>query len=139
MSNQPLIFESIDMINVEPDEFQGFVYLMEFGDFLKVGSTKKPKARFRTLKSQARYGNQHIGRVALTCFHQNYRENEYILHSKLNKRIPNTELFDCTFEEGLNLLSTLKYKQLTKKEIEQCKRGNQAKMAAMINYFIPTI
>lgn len=81
------------------NEYMGFIYVMEWGDNIKIGCTKSPYQRLKALKRQAeKYGNTSIDRVAITIEHTNYKENERIIHKQFEKhQIGNTELFKAPF------------------------------------------
>lgn len=84
---------------VKPDEkWQGFFYVVEYGDFVKIGSSINPYNRYITLKKQAQYGLQKMGRIAISCSHTNFRQNEHKLHTHYSEaRIEGTELFRLPF------------------------------------------
>lgn len=89
--------------SMDPHHYIGYVYVMETGLNVKIGSTSKPFQRFSTLKrTLSNYGNNPIGRIALSSPHLNFRENEFWLHECMNGgRVPNTELFSMSFEDAL--------------------------------------
>ena len=84
---------------VKPDEkWQGFFYVVEYGNFVKIGSSINPYNRYITLKKQAQYGQQKMGQIAISCSHTNFRQNEYKLHTYYSEaRIEGTELFRLPF------------------------------------------
>lgn len=91
------------------DSYMGFYYILEYGQNIKIGSTKQPYTRMLTLKRNAeKYGETKLGRVALSVPHTNYRDNEKILHQNFSKyRKVDTELFKFSFEDCINLLQKL--------------------------------
>ena len=85
-----------------PDLF-GYVYFLEYGNFIKIGCTKKPCNRISTLKAQGeKYGDKKIGRVAITPMCTNFAKIEKIIHELFkDKRKDQTELFDMDFYEAV--------------------------------------
>ena len=79
-------------------DYIGFIYVLEWGDAVKIGSTMYPYKRLCALKRQAEsYGNIKLGNFALSQEHTNYKENERKLHDYFRKfRKKNTELFDVS-------------------------------------------
>lgn len=86
------------------DKYTGFFYILEYGKFVKIGSTKNPYQRLMALKRNAvNYGEWEIGKVAISIPHTNYVENEKKLHEHFkSKRKQGSELFDCRFDDVLN-------------------------------------
>ena len=97
------------------DKYTGFFYILEYGNFVKIGSTKSPHTRMQSLKRSAvNYNNSTIGRLALSAQHTNYVENEKVLHKHFSKfRKADSELFDLPFEDIVNNLPELEYKDET--------------------------
>lgn len=100
------------------DSYAGYVYAVEFGDHVKIGSTDNPINRINSLASMARnYCFAGIGRVALSPVHSNFRTNEMILHAVFSeKRIADGELFDVSFDSAVEALSKSEF---TIKEIDE--------------------
>jgi hypothetical protein len=95
--------------------YLGFFYALEYGDLVKIGSTKNPYQRLLTLKREAAsYNNSRIGRFALSKPQTNYTKNEKILHKVFAScRKSGTELFDISFNEVINNDIELEYKDET--------------------------
>ena len=91
------------------DKYTGFFYILEYGKFAKIGSTKNPYQRLMALKRNAvNYGEWGIGKIAISIPHTNYTENEKKLHEHFkSKRKQGSELFDCKFEDVLNSVETV--------------------------------
>ena len=91
------------------DKYTGFFYILEYGKFTKIGSTKNPYQRLMALKRNAvKYGEWEIGKIAISIPHTNYDENEKKLHEHFkSKRKQGSELFDCKFEDVLNSVETV--------------------------------
>lgn len=91
------------------DKYTGFFYILEYGKFVKIGSTKNPYQRLMALKRNAvNYGEWEIGKIAISIPHTNYAENEKKLHEHFkSKRKQGSELFDCMFEDVLNSVKTV--------------------------------
>lgn len=81
--------------------YMGFYYILEYGNCIKIGSSKSPYTRLRQLRRQAeKYGNTSIGRMALSINHTNYRENEKVIHEIFKEyKIGDTELFNINLED----------------------------------------
>ncbi len=110
------------------DTYLGIVYAIQYGDTVKIGSTKYPHQRFMTLKNQAEnYGNVKIGNMAISDLHTNFRENERVAHRKFEiHRQEGTELFNISFETAasyLNELTLLDETAKLAKEAEDIKNG----------------
>ena len=95
------------------DYSKGWVYILEFGDFVKIGSTQQPDERFRTLKGQAAYyDNCKIGKMALSPLCLNFKEVERSIHKHLSaRRKSKTELFNVTFDDAIKHLASIAFKQ----------------------------
>lgn len=91
------------------DKYTGFFYILEYGKFAKIGSTKNPYQRLMALKRNAvNYGEWGIGKIAISIPHTNYTKNEKKLHEHFkSKRKQGSELFDCKFEDVLNSVETV--------------------------------
>ena len=88
------------------DKYTGFFYVLEWGGSVKIGSSKYPYQRLMALKRTAeKYGDEALGRIALSVPHTNYRENEKFIHKIFSKeRKSDSELFDLYFDEALDRL-----------------------------------
>lgn len=93
-----MIWNKYDGSNFEFIDECGIVYAIEFGDNIKIGSTKNLNKRYKQLCSNANYYNDiKIGNCYYTIHHEKYRDTEQLLHKLFsNKRKPNTELFNMT-------------------------------------------
>lgn len=100
------------------DSYAGYVYAVEFGDHVKIGSTDNPINRINSLASMARnYCFAGIGRVALSPVHSNFRSNEMFLHAFFSEnRIADGELFDVSFDSAIDALSKI---EIIIKEIDE--------------------
>lgn len=85
----------------ELKHYFGYVYFLEYGEYIKIGCTKNPVKRLGRLYSNAKsYHDLVLGRIFVTTAHTNYTENEAILHKYFDKeRKKNSELFNLTLEE----------------------------------------
>ena len=81
-------------------DYLGYIYVLEYGNYVKIGCTTKPYERLIALKNQAeKYGNVQLGRIAISQEHTNYKDNERKLHKQYQEyRVNNTELFDVSIE-----------------------------------------
>lgn len=85
------------------------VYIVEYGEYIKIGFTKNMKKRMKELQNIAQnYSNRSLHRVAWTDLHTNYSQNENNLHLLFNdRRIVTGELFDISFEKAFEALKAL--------------------------------
>lgn len=85
----------------------GYVYLLEYGKYVKIGTTKEPYSRIRNLSSLGRdYAEVSTGRVAISPTHINRNENEKILHKLFSEsRVKNGELFSISLDFALSEIS----------------------------------
>lgn len=90
-------------------EYMGFFYVLEYDDCVKIGCTRNPYERIRTLVHDAeKYGKSHTNRVAISLEHTNYRENEKFLHKLFaSYRKLGTELFNITFDEAVSTIKNV--------------------------------
>ena len=103
--------------------YMGIFYVMEYGDYVKIGYSHMPYERLTALKRQAvKYSDLRTGKIALSIPHTNYRENEKQLHAMFNRyRKQDTELFKIDFEDCIKLIesSSIKYKDESKEMKEE--------------------
>lgn len=87
--------------------YLGVVYAIEYGDKIKIGCSKTPYSRIRSLKKWADgYGGISFGKVCVSTPHTNYREMESFFHKLFSrKRVQDTELFSITLNQFLNKAS----------------------------------
>lgn len=94
---------------IKANKFMGFVYLIEWGKYVKIGCTDNPYRRFCMFRHNARYFSDKLKRVVISEQHTNYRANEKEMHEFFNeKRKTDTELFDVSLDDAKNALSKLK-------------------------------
>ena len=119
--NKLYIFKESALPQNESNRFLGRVYAMEYGDFIKIGSSKKLKSRIRTLKKQCEYASIESGEVIFTSPHTNYKENERLIHMAcFEYRIGNTELYDLNIYDFIEEVSKLQAKDDSVKLSEEC-------------------
>ena len=105
--NEGTWFVSKSVSRETPNEkrvsFKGYVYALEYGDMLKIGSTQNVRSRIQAISAQARkYSNIITGEFCFSEAHIEYRANERILHKAFaDKRIKGTELFRMTLDDFL--------------------------------------
>lgn len=112
--------------------YSGCVYVIEYGDFVKIGCTHTPRQRLRGLECNARlYGETKTGRVWLSVPHVNYTKNETLIHRALKeRRVSTSELFDIPFDDWLELIP----KEVTYDcDIEAKAKRSQAQMIGLMN------
>jgi hypothetical protein len=95
------------------NENGGYFYVLEYGNHVKIGSTRNPLQRIKNLSKNAHaYGSVLTGQVAISPPHKNYFVHEKRLHSMFSEfRKPGTELFDisindvCKYVESTNSIA----------------------------------
>jgi len=103
--NELRVFENEEFGKLKaykPDSMgEGYVYAVEYGDFVKIGSSINPYMRLQTfIRDAENYNNTKIGRVVVTPSHSNYKNNERFLHNHYaTKRKQGTELFSISLNE----------------------------------------
>lgn len=96
-------YESVDAVDVTESKEKGlgYIYAVEFGDYIKIGYTVSPKSRLATHAATARnYGTFKTGRVLLSPPHKDYIKTEKTLHDYFTSyRKGGTELFELDFKD----------------------------------------
>lgn len=82
---------------------KGYVYILEYGDKLKIGTTKEPSKRLKSLKFTGKnYSDVLTGAILISKEHYNRFENEKILHKAFSdSRYGNGELFSISLNEAI--------------------------------------
>lgn len=82
---------------------KGYVYILEYGDKLKIGTTKEPWQRLKSLKFMGNnYSNVCTGAILVSKAHYNRFENEKILHGIFSdSRYGDGELFSENFDKAI--------------------------------------
>lgn len=101
-------FEEIKEVEKQTPPHFGYVYILEYGNMLKIGQSKKPYGRLQTLKMQCtNYADKEIGRFALTPKCTNYTKVEKRFHQIFAKyRKEGSELFDLSFEDAISQIES---------------------------------
>lgn len=109
--------------------YLGYVYALEYGNHIKIGSTLNPKTRLKSLESTARlYSDKSAGLVMISPPHKNYAKNEKILHAFFkDKQVNNSELFEVTFDEIKSKCPSLEYNTNTD--------DNEQRSESLVDYF----
>ena len=92
------------------DERIGYVYICECGNAVKIGQTGKPMTRLFTHKYMSRvYGENEVGRIAITSHFSFFKELEHYLHLQLAeyRRSIREEFFNITFDSAVHILRTV--------------------------------
>ena len=111
---QVYIFNSLDELKnsvkkqtLFRNDGSGFVYVIEYGKEIKIGSSKNLFTRLCTHESNIRIlKREKMGRIAFCGPNRNYKILEKHLHLRFyNKRISDYgELFSCRFEKACDAL-----------------------------------
>lgn len=112
IKNNTQIFAKEDFSKLKkvtpPDPYYGLVYVMQWGNCVKVGCSSNIYSRLMSLNQTARYGGKEVTRIAITPFHYNYYENEKTAHKLLDRyRIKGTELFNVSFDFAVEIVNSL--------------------------------
>lgn len=95
-----------DMSKDKP--YHGIVYVVEHGDKIKIGQSRKFKKRLAALRKAENYGGAEIGTYRTTEACTNYKEIEKYLHTYFkDRRVGRTELFDMSLKEFLEKVPTI--------------------------------
>ncbi len=108
----------LNELDIQGYSKKGYIYILEYGNMLKIGVTSKPYSRLKGLSNLAeKYSNVSIGLMAISPIHYNYYENEKRLHNFFSsKRFKNGELFCLTIEEFFDSIEEVKLEYVTKFE-----------------------
>lgn len=81
----------------------GFVYLLQYGNGIKIGCTKRPYSRIMNWINMANnYSDVGAGDIYISIPHYKYSKSEKAIHKFFKeKRIPKTELFKISMEEAV--------------------------------------
>ena len=112
------IKEIYELKKIKKNNYLGYIYVIEYGKYIKIGCSKKIFNRIKTLKRNAeKYGEVEIGRIAISNSHTNYFENEKKIHKLFEKyRKDGTELFDLNFKKALQIIRNQNIKCLDESE-----------------------
>lgn len=109
-------FEDTNLKEVPIYENQGYIYLIQWEGFVKIGCTKNPFQRFNALKRYTKYGNTAIKELVLSPPVENHFFYENYLHNYFSEyRCQGTELFDIYFEDAVDYLEYALSLNLTEK------------------------
>lgn len=115
-----------ELLNIKEKEktfppYMGTFYVIEYNDGVKIGSSKQPYTRYRTLQRNAeKYGNSSVKRIAISTLHTNYLENEHNIQKYFEAhRIIGTELFDIPFYECVEKINQLNISLLDESQKKQ--------------------
>lgn len=83
------------------EEYRGYIYVCECGNAVKIGQTGKPVIRISTHRTNAKiYGENAVGRIAVTSSTSFHKEFEHFLHLHFanKRRDVRGEFFDVSFD-----------------------------------------
>jgi len=103
----------------------GYVYVVPYGNYLKIGCTKNPIIRIQNIKSTFKNyslidnseGSSKL--ILLSQPHVNYYETEKTLHEFFNSKRKSGELFDLSLDYILEHLPYLNYIKIKKEYTEE--------------------
>lgn len=130
MENQVTIFSKSDFEGLrsientlKDNKYFGIVYVMEYGEGVKIGYSKRPYTRMLALEHQANdYADMPTGRVAVSLPHTNFRKNEQLLHKEFEcYRKQDTELFAVRLEAVAKSMEKLDLQDNSKEQEEDAK------------------
>lgn len=104
----------------DADDYLGYFYIVEYNDYVKIGSSRNLPQRYLSIKRECeKYNNGKIGRIAISKIaHTNYKENEVYLHNYFSQnRINNTELFNLIFDDVISQIELLNIIYEDKREL----------------------
>lgn len=100
---------AVDVPSSKP--YLGLVYVIEYGDGIKIGMSSRFKKRLVALRKQERYGGLSVGTYRVTQLCTNYKEIEKQLHEYFREfRKSRTELFSLSLKEFLQKVPVLDFK-----------------------------
>ncbi len=130
--NELKLFEQIDIpaireYEMSKKEYDGYVYAVEAGEKVKIGSTTAPAQRIRALSTMfSNYAMEKIGRIAISRPHMNFRQNEIILHSVFeSNRIKSGEMFSISFDDAVSEMRNLLFDTSDKERELMAKRDHE--------------
>lgn len=88
----------------------GFVYVIDYGDFVKIGHTRRPYLRFKQhMNGLKNYGkNIDVYNMLITPPHTNHSENERLVHAFFSDfRKEGTELFYIPFNKVVQVFPSI--------------------------------
>lgn len=139
--NEIQIFKNKDFSLLKPiekdtPEYFGYVYILEYGDFLKIGKSKNIYQRISALSHQgAKYSDLVIGDVAILPKCTNYGDIEKEVHRLLHSYAKeDTELFKIGFRDAIAIIqnSNLNFKD----ESEYLNKRSDIFLNGMKNFFV---
>lgn len=101
---------------------EGFVYAFCFGEVIKIGSTRNPFSRLRTLKNSNKEKITTNNLIFLISkMHLNYKNNENQIHRILNKYRVYGEFFNITLDELMKQLNGFNFDNNNYCELQRTK------------------
>ena len=97
----------------KPTPDHGFLYILEIGDSLRIGSTANLRLQLRALINQLQtYSRLPVGRFAFSPPHLNFTENRKLLHHHFAPfRKGKAEIYALTPEEFFRQLPPLSFQE----------------------------
>lgn len=116
-----------------PIEYAGYVYVIEYGDYIKIGQSRNPYNRITQLRMQAEnYGTCKLGRVAVSIPCSNYENIEKLLHEFWSEfRKESTELFDIPFDFFMDEVESHKIRIPYRINISESAKGSNGFLDGM--------
>lgn len=96
--------------NTPVQDFMGYVYILDWGDKIKIGYTNCPKSRIaQHIRNAQTYGADVLSRIAISPPCTNYTKVEAAMHTAFNDMSLGHEYFSVPFELAVKQLSTKEY------------------------------
>ncbi|MGD7047027.1 GIY-YIG nuclease family protein [Rossellomorea marisflavi] len=133
--NHYLSLKELKNHNFKIDKYSGYVYLVQYGNFVKIGKTINPIQRISSINGLAvNYAGENVKEIIISDRHSNYSENERKLHSYFNEhRINKGELFRLSLTNIRNTLPLLELK--LEKSIISADQGVELRNKILDRYF----
>lgn len=107
----------------------GHVYVIEARGRVKIGRSKTPRSRIRTLATQ---GGSRPERIHITPLHENYQRTELDAHAVFHAHRVVGEWFDVSFETAVTIVESLfqRYGEISDERVQELLALEDAKAAA---------
>lgn len=91
-------------------EYLGIIYVLDYGDFIKVGTSRNPSKRIAEhARNVKNYAGAQIKQVLVTIPHHNFKENEVVVCKALRTFAGREETFNCPIVNAVDQLLLLTF------------------------------